>query len=70
MAQFRKKPVVIDATRLTGACYIKTLEGMMSAKAGDWVITGIEGERYACKHRIFMKTYEPVDDEAKAMVAE
>ena len=26
---------------------------------GDWIITGIEGEHYACKPAIFEKTYEP-----------
>lgn len=27
---------------------------------GDWIITGIQGEHYACKPDIFAKTYEPV----------
>jgi len=26
---------------------------------GDWIITGIEGERYACKSSVFEATYEP-----------
>jgi hypothetical protein len=47
---------------------IKTKEGMMEVSRGDWIITGVEGERYACKPSIFLKTYEPVDEEAfKAM---
>lgn len=40
---------------------IKTKEGTMEVKAGDWVITGVEGERYPCDHGIFKKTYEPAD---------
>lgn len=28
---------------------------------GDWIITGVEGERYACKPRIFDATYEAVE---------
>ena len=26
---------------------------------GDWIITGVEGEVYACKPDIFEQTYEP-----------
>ena len=29
---------------------------------GDWIITGVKGEHYACKPDIFAATYEPVDD--------
>ncbi len=28
---------------------------------GDWIITGVKGERYPCKPDIFEQTYEPVD---------
>ena len=27
---------------------------------GDWIITGIAGETYACKPDIFEQTYEPM----------
>jgi hypothetical protein len=43
-----------------GMMKIKTLEGIMTANAGDWIITGVNGERYPCKPDIFEKTYEPV----------
>lgn len=26
---------------------------------GDWIITGIKGEKYPCSNDIFMATYEP-----------
>lgn len=29
---------------------------------GDWIITGVNGEVYACKPDIFEKTYEKVDN--------
>jgi len=102
--QFRKKPVVIDATQwfrngdhpndqdnqdvpggegkvvryyrhpsVTGykVCehcqkimqdhgWIDTLEGGHIVCPGDWVITGVKGERYPCKPDIFAATYEPV----------
>ena len=38
---------------------VKTLEGDMIARPGDWIITGVEGEKYPCKDEIFQKTYEP-----------
>ena len=39
---------------------IKTLEGTMTASAGDFIIKGVNGEFYPCKPDIFEKTYEPV----------
>lgn len=38
--------------------YIKTLEGIMWARWGDWIIRGVKGEYYPCKHEIFRETYE------------
>lgn len=46
--------------------YVKTLEGRMTARAGDWIIRGVAGEFYPCKPEIFVKTYEPADDQAAA----
>ena len=40
---------------------VKTLEGDMIARPGDWIITGVEGERYPVKNEIFKKTYERAD---------
>jgi hypothetical protein len=42
---------------------ICTLEGVMEANEGDFIIKGVNGEFYACKPDIFDKTYEMVDDE-------
>jgi hypothetical protein len=41
-------------------CRIDTLEGEMKGQMGDWVITGVQGERYFCKPDIFEATYEAV----------
>ena len=30
------------------------------AAEGDWIIKGVQGEFYACKHDIFQATYEAV----------
>ena len=40
---------------------IHTLEGVMTARRGDWVIRGVKGEFYPCKPDIFEQTYEAVD---------
>ena len=40
---------------------IETLEGVMVASPGDWIIRGVQGEFYPCKPDIFEKTYERVD---------
>ena len=42
-------------------CEIKTLEGVMIAKAGDYIIKGVKGEIYPCKADIFEATYERVE---------
>ena len=42
-----------------GAICIKTLEGIMAASPGDFIIRGVNGEFYPCKPDIFAKTYEP-----------
>ena len=105
-AKYRKKPVIIEATRwfkngdhpedyretFTGAgegnvvryyrhpdddrmrkcehCgqimhdhgWIDTLEGGHVVCPGDFVITGVKGERYPCKPDIFEATYELVEE--------
>lgn len=40
---------------------IPTLEGVMRADYGDWIIKGVAGEFYPCKPAIFEATYEEVE---------
>lgn len=44
---------------------IETLEGVMTAYSGDYIIKGVNDEIYPCKADIFEKTYERVDDDGK-----
>ena len=37
----------------------KTLEGWLGVSAGDFIITGIQGERYPCRPDVFLQTYDP-----------
>lgn len=41
--------------------WIDTLEGGHIVCPGDWVITGVAGERYPCKPDIFEATYTPAE---------
>lgn len=42
------------------AINIPTLEGVMRASEGDYIIKGVQGEFYPCKPGIFAATYEAV----------
>lgn len=46
--------------RSSNNLYIKTLEGIMTAEIGDYIIKGIDGEFYPCKPDIFIRSYEVV----------
>lgn len=55
---------VLDKIYQNKRCYpyIKTLEGNRFITDGDYIITGIKGERYPCKANIFKETYEQTTD--------
>jgi hypothetical protein len=42
---------------------IPTLEGVMTAEVGDFIIKGVAGEFYPCEPDIFEQTYEDAQDE-------
>lgn len=54
--RFRRVSGIFSAEMMLA---IYTLEGMMTAREGDWIIKGIQGELYPCKPDIFEATYEP-----------
>lgn len=39
-----------------------TREGSLTARPGEWIIKGIEGEFYPCGDEIFKATYEEVNE--------
>lgn len=41
--------------------WIDTLEGGHIVCPGDWIITGVKGERYPCKPDIFEATYDSAE---------
>ena len=63
--KFRKKPIVIEffadgqEVKLRNRpILIETLEGVVTAQIGDWIIKGIRDEFYPCKPDIFELDYE------------
>ena len=75
MPYFEKKPIIVKAEQWYpdkpvegvyewneyGYGGIDTLEGPMIVSPGDWIITGIKGEKYPCKLDIFALTYKLVE---------
>ncbi len=43
-----------------GTPHIHTLEGVMDVSESNWVVTGIEGEKYPVKNSIFKATYDEI----------
>ncbi len=55
--KYVKKPIPIEAVQLEKVKTIKTLEGTMKGKKGDYLVTGIRGEKYIVKRDIFEEMY-------------
>ena len=51
-----------ECAKFKGVPFIQTLEGKHYISEGDWIITGVEDEKYPCKDHIFAKTYESVNE--------
>ncbi len=60
--KYRKIPVIVEAYQTDVEMEIETLEGVMKANKGDWIIRGVKGELYPCKPDIFEMTYEKADN--------
>ena len=58
---YRKIPLVITAIKIDEPFTVDTLEGLMSGKAGDYLVFGIKGEAYPVDADIFEATYELVE---------
>lgn len=57
----RKAELEAKGENVVGMRWIETLEGGHAVTPGDYVITGVKGERYPCKPDIFEATYEPAE---------
>ena len=52
------KSASFDGGTLHPTLKIQTLEGVMTANVGDWIIKDVHGEFYPCKPDIFEQTYD------------
>jgi len=50
-------------------CQIHTLEGIMTANYGDFIIEGIKGEIYPCKEDIFRETYDCANGDSQLEIS-
>tara|TARA_R110002050_G_scaffold231700_1_gene367548 strand:+ start:1323 stop:1547 length:225 start_codon:yes stop_codon:yes gene_type:complete len=55
-----KKPIPIQCIQIDEPFEVETMEGIMKGKAGDWLMIGVNNEKYVCDAAIFNKTYEIV----------
>jgi hypothetical protein len=69
--KYRKRAIVVEAEVyragledgfVNGVPVIHTLEGDLTVSPTDYVVTGIEGERYPVRASIFRKSFEPVSE--------
>jgi hypothetical protein len=78
MPKFKKKPVVVSAEQYKPGAGLKgvidmtdkfgqygrvlTPNGPVKVSPGEWIITGVAGERYPISDEILKKTYDPVEE--------
>lgn len=53
-------PAGVQIDPVTRSVRVHTPEGVMVGAIGDWIITGVKGEKYPCKPDIFEATYTAV----------
>lgn len=59
--RFTKKPVEVSAYRTDVDMDVDNGQGVLHAKAGDYIVTGTNGEAYPCDADIFAATYNATD---------
>lgn len=62
LSDWCKGLLVTRADNFEASIQIITLEGVMTARQGDYIIKGVAGEFYPCAPAIFEKTYEVISE--------
>lgn len=57
-ARYIKKPIEVDAIQISEPEVVHTLEGDVTANSSDWIITGVNGERYPVNNETFGNLYD------------
>lgn len=59
--EYYRKNKNAEAVQIDSDFQVVTLEGTFDAKAGDYLMRGVEGELYSCARDIFEGSYEDAD---------
>lgn len=59
--EYYRKNKNAEAVQIHSDFKVVTLEGTFDAKAGDYLMRGVEGELYSCAREIFEDSYEDAD---------
>ena len=58
-----KKPIPVKCIQINEPFKVETMEGVLDAKAGDYLMIRINGEMYPCDQKIFHQTYDIVRED-------
>lgn len=60
----QKRPIIVHALKmnLPDGFQVTTMEGVMTGKPGDWLMFGVNGEKYPCAADVFEKSYDVLPD--------
>jgi hypothetical protein len=58
----RKKPIIVHALQINDDFEVSTMEGKLRGKPGDYLMFGVNGEKYPCAKEVFEKTYDRIED--------
>ncbi len=59
----QKLPVTVKAVQIKTAFQVTTPEGIMTGKYGDYLLCGVDNERYIVRKDIFERTYIFTEEE-------
>ncbi len=62
MAKYRRKPIVVDAVKITKSITVDSEEGTVVGNPGDYLVTEPNGKQYPCSADEFEKTYAPISE--------
>ncbi len=62
MPKYRKRPVIVEAVKITRTITIETTNGPITGNRGDYLITEANGEQYPCKADAFEKEFVKIKD--------
>lgn len=62
--QCRKKPIIVHACKMNfkGGFEVTTMEGVIRGNPGDYLMVGVNGEKYPIAAAVFEKSYDVLDD--------